>query len=1009
MFNYYRTRIILLLCLQSIVISVCAQYPEDNGIRFGVNDGLPSSTCYDLVQDARGFLWISSEGGLTRYDGTNFKNYNTSDGLVDNEVISLEQDKSGRIWMNTNGPLSFIQEDSVRILSSENNSVLNYTFKVAEEGNYLYVNRIRRLFAFNSQTLESVEIELPPNRNISDIKLAGSFDGGVWAVKDNVLYKYIGQKITQSYELEGLSELKVNHLSFYSIQGSALYYAEKTILRKFDLETHEQEIVAEMDDNIRKVVLKDDALWVLTQKSLNVMTIDEDGEVIESKKLLDGSLCSKFLFDDNDNLWAAGYKNGLMMIPQDKENIIHTPLNTVGSNNLESIVTDGDSIVLGSEKGFLYVVNQGNVERYNSQDGTGTAVNRIIDIIPIPGRGYLLSKDSGLYHFENGKFRKLLKSVVKNLFLKDDMLLINTYDRLYETEVSSLIDTEGTIGLAAKENFRMVQKGRSYSSLICQDGKIWNASVLGGLNVISEKDTFSFKHQSSIFNCTISRLFELDNGVICAVTKGEGLILIKDKTFKQINDKNGLSSNFCYDVDSYENQIFVASNKGVSIIELIDFERLDFKVKTVDMHDGLLSNEVQDLAYKDNTLYLATNKGLLSYMLSDEDVKTEQREVFIEDFAVNDVSRTLSDNYVLNAFDNNLRINLISPNIGSKRNNMFAFKLKGVDEDWIRTTSGETHYRNLESGKYEFMYSLSSNSKDNDVKSIMIEVEPRLIQSNSFKLMILAALGCLFMVPLYFNYSSQKRNLLANLLVKKSDEVNEKMKLLEKSNKRLVASNKELEQFAYIASHDLQEPINTIKGFTDILTHKFEASNDDEIMKMLSLISNSSSRMKDLVKDLLVFSRIGKDRKKSMVDMNSLMGDITKDLTDRIESNNAKITWDNLQYIPGYEVELRSLIQNLLSNGIKFQRPDTPPKIHVSSTKTDTGVEFSVKDNGIGIGDDYRDRIFEIFQRLHNKDEYEGTGIGLAHCKKIVNLHHGRIWVESVPSGGSNFKFTIEV
>lgn len=398
-----------------------------------------------------------------------------------------------------------------------------------------------------------------------------------------------------------------------------------------------------------------------------------------------------------------------------------------------------------------------------------------------------------------------------------------------------------------------------------------------------------------------------------------------------------------------------------------------------------------------------------AFRISVNTTNNSTQKISITDLEVNGVQQLLKEKYELNAYENNISISYRSSENSLDKRFVYAFKLLGLDENWNHTTSTEVHYDNLKPGKYKFVCKPSLTVNDDMTsRPIEININPKFIHSNTFKILVLTGIGFFFLIPLYFSYHSRKQNILASLIQKKSSEVEEKMKLLELSNSRLVSSNKELEQFAYIASHDLQEPINTIKGFSEILKTKFEKDTDPDAIKMLDIISSSSTRMKSLVQDLLVFSRIGKEMQRSMIDMNALIEDITNDMTERIKSNKAQIRCDNLPYILGYKVELRSLFQNLLSNAMKFQKEGVLPVVVISAKEIDTGFEFSVKDNGIGIGNKHKERIFEIFQRLHNKDEYEGTGIGLAHCKKIVNLHNGTIWVESELGKGCNFKFTIE-
>lgn len=223
----------------------------------------------------------------------------------------------------------------------------------------------------------------------------------------------------------------------------------------------------------------------------------------------------------------------------------------------------------------------------------------------------------------------------------------------------------------------------------------------------------------------------------------------------------------------------------------------------------------------------------------------------------------------------------------------------------------------------------------------------------------------------------------------------------------LERKNKELEQFAYVASHDLQEPLRTISSFVELIRQKYQGKLDADADKYIHYTVQSSDRMKTLIKDLLDYSRLGRERKIQKIDCNVMIKETLADLDRAISESNAQITISDLPVIYGYYTEIKQLFQNLISNSIKFRSKTTIPVIDISSVKTDGHWTFSIKDNGIGIADKYREKIFIIFQRLHTRSEYEGSGIGLAHCKKIVELHEGNIWVNSEEGKGSAFHFTI--
>ncbi|HMK17033.1 MAG TPA: CHASE3 domain-containing protein [Chitinophagaceae bacterium] len=231
-------------------------------------------------------------------------------------------------------------------------------------------------------------------------------------------------------------------------------------------------------------------------------------------------------------------------------------------------------------------------------------------------------------------------------------------------------------------------------------------------------------------------------------------------------------------------------------------------------------------------------------------------------------------------------------------------------------------------------------------------------------------------------------------------------KMLKDYNFELERKNREIEQFAYIASHDLQEPLRSISNFSKLLSEKLGDHPDKKIRDYTGLVTGGATRMSNLIFDLLEYSRIGKDVSKSVIDCDKLVHEVLTDMVADIKENNAEIHVSKLPLVHGYPY-LKSLFQNLLSNAIKFHKAETHPVIQISAIDKGSEFQFTIKDNGIGMEKIYHERIFIIFQRLHSRAEYEGTGIGLSQCKKIVELHGGKIWVESEPGKGSTFIFTI--
>jgi PAS domain S-box-containing protein len=236
--------------------------------------------------------------------------------------------------------------------------------------------------------------------------------------------------------------------------------------------------------------------------------------------------------------------------------------------------------------------------------------------------------------------------------------------------------------------------------------------------------------------------------------------------------------------------------------------------------------------------------------------------------------------------------------------------------------------------------------------------------------------------------------------------VEERTVELKAANSDLARSNADLEQFAYAASHDLQEPLRTITNFTELLAKRYKNALDPKADGYIKFIIDSARQMQLLISELLTYSRVGMRPKPfTVVSTEEVVRNVVQRLHKAIADSGAAITVDSLPTVYGDEVQLTEVFQNLIGNALKFRR-DESLRIRISARDKVDRWEFCVEDNGIGIDPKHSERIFVLFQRLHTHDEYEGTGIGLALCKKIVERHGGRIWVESRPGQGSTFFFT---
>jgi len=225
--------------------------------------------------------------------------------------------------------------------------------------------------------------------------------------------------------------------------------------------------------------------------------------------------------------------------------------------------------------------------------------------------------------------------------------------------------------------------------------------------------------------------------------------------------------------------------------------------------------------------------------------------------------------------------------------------------------------------------------------------------------------------------------------------------------RELERSNKELEEFAYLASHDLQEPLRMVGSFLQLLQQRYQDRLDGQANEYIYYAVEGAARMKRLINDLLNYSRTKREWLIEQVDITCTVRDALQNLAASVNESGAVVHYENMPVLAADPGQMLQLFQNLIGNAIKFRKKDGKPVINISASKMNASWLFAVEDNGIGIHQQYSDKIFVIFKKLHGKERYEGTGIGLAIAKKIVERHGGKIWFESLPGQGTTFYFTL--
>ncbi len=456
--------------------------------------------------------------------------------------------------------------------------------------------------------------------------------------------------------------------------------------------------------------------------------------------------------------------------------------------------------------------------------------------------------------------------------------------------------------------------------------------------------------------------------------------------------------------------IWVATNGGLNRIYQFDFAAQTFRIERFNRADGFITDEIEAIALRDGRLAIATNKGGMTVAVKDLVSREQSPDVYVTRIIVNEEAAALQAEYDLKASQNNLRIHFVGLSYNAARSLTFRYRLHGYDENWVTTQALETRYSNLPPGAYTFELMAIGDRENRGIlqQPVTFRIRPEFWQTAWFKWAAWGVLLLGVLAAVYFIYTYAQRNHLRKLVAVRTRALDEKVKALAEANAKLEGSNAELADFAHVASHDLKSPLRNVAGFVQLLQRRASARLEPDELEYIDYAVRGVKEMEMIINDLLALSKVTqKEQEREMVDFNAVAREVIQSKALQIEAAGASVAViAPLPELYFSRVNARQLLQNLISNAIKYQG-DLPPRVRISCTAKGGCWEFSVADNGIGIAPAYHEKVFELFRRLHTRDEYPGTGVGLSICKKIVEANGGSIWLESTVGEGTTFYFTL--
>ena len=981
---------------------------------YSQEEGLPSPSVNVIEQDKEGFIWIGTDIGLSRFDGYRFRNYTIIDGLPDNWVLDIQCDKQGRLWIITKDGLCYFKDNMFYTnVSDEDASVTS--FLVARSGN-LWLTSKDKLYVLDS-TLNKIwtseNIETPLNSPIIHFE-------------DNEGFVYLYNEYDHLLKINE-SEVFIIPLNFphscntgfkaYFINENIYYSSEKGLI--------------ELEQNLS------DITDIPIYKKVKSLNNTKQSTFRLPDKNMPFHTALPFLFKDSKNtVWTADQQGNFTMLDLHERNVSGLPNHLIASNAYEDktgnlwLATKNDGIYIldisneGSGYNVQLLLEGEKVKKLHTLNELTLAYSNnqlykidenqaeLLDINPnraeikavaiINENDILWSTEDKLFRYD-GTLKSYYLPNIQAMAVRDNTLFYGT------NQVAKLVSLS-ELPTSPIDNFKPIGKamlnGRNIKNIyIDSKGACWIGTE-SGLHWYSQDSVFQYRDKNVIFGHGISAIAETSDSTIWVATKGAGVLGIRGENYLQISADKQLSHDYCTDLVTDGNVVWVATSKGVNRISDIDFNDRSFYVKFLYKLNGFNLYDIHSVAINDKQVLCGTQKGLVKidkryFHRADSLAKVS----IVEVVTGNNERLTFQDNYEFSYRNNAIRIHYSALDYSRQSNIVYEYKMIGVDNDWQRTRASSTPLYVLPPDDYLFQVRILSGKDKNisKIEKINIRITPPFWGSNVFRV-IMGVLGVWLIISFYKMYADRKKNAeLQKLVAQRTADLNEKVNELERSNN-------ELEEFSYVVAHDLKAPLRTMYSFLQLLERRDGDRLSEEGKEYVGYIGKGAKRLQEVIKDLLAFAGINKaDNTLEEVDLNRIVDVVCDNLQGVIRSKKVIIEKDDLPVVKANNSQMLQVFQNLISNGIKYQNADNQPIIKIKVDKREENWLFVVQDNGIGIDIEYEDKVFRIFQRLHNDEEYSGTGIGLPIVKKIVESNGGEIYFESTIGEGTSFFFTFPI
>lgn len=991
-----------------------------------VQDGLPGNRVYYIQQDYEGFIWFATESGLCRFDGYRFENFTVEDGISKNEVRRLYEDQQHNLWILTQFGLAVKREDTFfivdtfprilekRVLSILQDSASNLWLTTLGD-----VHRIRRdgqIAHINQRQMGSPRVS-PALEFVTQ-------SGEVWlsagdhfvVMRDTV----IDRTVSLTYPIQG-SGISFSAATYLSNQNVLYSSSEGLALLDGDAQSSlaipKSGMPAGFEPQSITAMLEDvnDLVWVASEHN-GLMRIRMDGRtLVKEAHMLEGVGVNHLFLDREGNLWVAT-NDGVYMRSRNATVVRQVEAKKLMADPIVGIKPD--------RKGHLWLLSNTGRLRINI-DGENTSEIDLGSVLE-PGEvianfeilldeSLLVGTNRGLFMYDHDEIRRFYGlgriSTIKQQ-LSGEILIGSEWDayRCTKADLSLLEDPEfqdfPNAAFEAKARIDTVLAYPEVQDLLADmDGSVW-ISLVDGLQHLVQEERIKMVDKNRVFRANVQDMEQSADSCIWIGTNGSGLVVMRRDSVRIINAKKDLPGESINDIFiDGDSAIWIATNNGLGKISGYSFEKDLFPITSwYTQKDGILGTIISQVYRFKGKIYAISPAGLSILNESELAQINIPPPVYIVEVRINDDARKRNPDVHLNYRENNIHFSftgLTYRNLGRVR---FRYRLEGAQEaseGWTETFQTDLIYPGLSPGQYRFEVLAINQEGVSSLEPAYYDfiIDPPFYQRTWF--LALLGLFVMMLVFMLFRYIviNQQRDQLQQL-------VDEKTAVLNANLNELTRANRELEQFAYAASHDLKTPLRTVIGHLQLLEKRYKGRLDEDADEFIAFAVGGAKKMNGMINDLLNYARVGRQRIDFVpVDLNETLLSVRHMLSILIDEPDVELEIADLPTILGIPTQWELLFQNLIENGLKFNHAN-PKVIRITAEEAPDYWRIYVADNGIGIAEEFQAKIFELFQRLHTT-EFPGTGIGLAMCKKIVELHGGSIFIESELGKGTTFCITI--